>query len=109
MPSLAYTRAGSGVVLLISSVTKPSHSGSNGVTLVMMPQRAYVDLPMVIVSTLRGMRKYSTVRASANELGGTMQTGPLKSTIEAASTFFGSTTVEFTLVKILNSSATRMS
>jgi hypothetical protein len=32
--------AGSGVVLLISSVTCPSHSGSNGVTLVMMPQRA---------------------------------------------------------------------
>src|SRR6185503_101023 len=102
-------RAGSGVVFEISRVTKPSHSGSNGVTLVMMPQRAYVDFPTVIVSTLRGIRKYSTVRASAKELGGTMQMGPRKSTIEAGSTFLGSTTVASTLVKILNSSATRMS
>ncbi len=64
---------------------------------------------MVIVSTSRGMRKYSTVRASANEFGGTMQTGPLKSTMLAGSTALGSTTVLMTLVKILNSSATRMS
>jgi len=34
------------------------------------------------VSTLRGMRKYSTVRASANEFGGMMQISPLKSTKE---------------------------
>ena len=67
-------RAGSGVVLLISSVTKPSHSGSNGVTLTMIPQRAYVDFPTHIVSTLRGMRKYSTERPRAKEFGGTMQT-----------------------------------
>ncbi len=33
-----------------------------------------------MVSTLRGIRKYSIVRASANELGGMMQTSPLKST-----------------------------
>ncbi|CFN83196.1 Uncharacterised protein [Bordetella pertussis] len=32
--------AGSGVVLENSSVTWPSHSGSSGVTLTMMPQRA---------------------------------------------------------------------
>ena len=32
--------AGSGVVLLISIVTWPSHSGSSGVTFTMMPQRA---------------------------------------------------------------------
>src|SRR5262252_10242245 len=102
-------RAGNGVVFENSSVTCPSHSGSSGVTLTMMPQRAYVDLPIVIVSTLRGMRKYSTVRANANEFGGTMHTGPWKSTIDAGSTFLGSTTVEFTFVKILNSSATRMS
>ena len=38
-----------------------------------------------------------------------MQTAPLKSTNDAGSKFFGSTTVELTLVKILNSSATRMS
>src|SRR6185503_9071776 len=102
-------RAGSGVVLLISRVTKPSHSGSKGVTLVMIPQRAYVDLPTQVHSTLRGTRKYSTVRASANEFGGIRQTGPLKSTMLAGSRFLGSTTDELTLVKILNSSATRTS
>src|SRR5215471_10321624 len=102
-------RAGSGVVLLISSVTNPSHSGSNGVTLVMIPQRAYVDLPTQVHRTLRGTRKYSTVRPSANELGGITQIAPLKSTIEEGSMCLGSTTLEFTLVKILNSSAIRMS
>ena len=40
MPSLLWMRAGSGVVLLISMVTCPSHSGSSGVTFTMMPQRA---------------------------------------------------------------------
>src|ERR1700690_1483709 len=102
-------RAGSGVVLLISSVTKPSHSGSKGVTLTMIPQRAYVDLPTQIVSTVRGIRKYSTDRASANEFGGTMQTGPLISTNCLTAKCFGSTIVEFTFVKIRNSSATRIS
>src|SRR5215475_15951739 len=102
-------RAGRGVVFEISSVTKPSHSGSNGVTLVMMPQRAYVDLPTVTVSTLRGMRKYSTDRASANELGGTMQTSPSYSTNDFGSKAFGSTIEFSTFVKIRNSRATRMS
>src|SRR5437867_7741531 len=102
-------RAGSGVVLLISSVTNPSHSGSNGVTLVMIPQRAYVDLPTQVHNTLRGTRKYSTLRPSAKELGGMIATGPRKSTIEAGSMCLGSTIVEFTLVKILNSSAMRRS
>src|SRR6516164_533060 len=102
-------RAGSGVVFEISSVTNPSHSGSNGVTFVMIPQRAYVDFPTQIVSTLRGMRKYSTVRPSANEFGGITAIGPLKSTIDPASMFLGSTMVELTFVKILNSSAIRMS
>src|SRR5258706_9129590 len=102
-------RAGSGVVLENSSVTKPSHSGSSGVTLTMMPQRAYVDFPRQIVSTLRGMRKYSTVRASANELGGMMQTSPTKSTNDPASNALGSTIVELMLVKILNSREQRMS
>ena len=32
--------AGRGVVLLISSVTWPSHSGSSGVTFTIIPQRA---------------------------------------------------------------------
>ena len=32
-----------------------------------------MDLPKQTVRTLRGMRKYSTVRASAKELGGMMQ------------------------------------
>src|SRR6266550_4701110 len=102
-------RAGRGVVFEISSVTNPSHSGSNGVTFVMMPQRAYVLLPTQMVSTLRGMRKYSMERASANELGGTMQTSPVNSTNDFGSNCFGSTTAESTFVKILNSGATRMS
>src|ERR1700677_3810541 len=102
-------RAGRGVVLLISSVTKPSHSGSNGVTFTIIPQRAYVDFPTQRVNTLRGMRKYSTDRASANEFGGTMQTAPLNSTNDLSSKCLGSTIVEFTFVKIRNSSATRMS
>src|SRR3990170_6754846 len=109
MPSFAYIFAGRGVVLEISSVTKPSHSGSNGVTLVMIPQRAYVLLPTQMVRTLRGMRKYSTEHASANELGGTMQTSPTNSTKDFGSNRFGSTTAERALVKILNSGATRMS
>src|SRR3989337_750307 len=102
-------RAGRGVVVEISRVTVPSHSGSNGVTFTMMPQRAYVDLPRQMVSTSRGMRKYSIVRASANEFGGTMQTSVLTSTNDRGSKFFGSMTVLLMFVKILNSSATRMS
>ncbi|CFN83197.1 Uncharacterised protein [Bordetella pertussis] len=66
-------------------------------------------MPRQIVSTLRGMRKYSTVRASANELGGMMQTSPLKSTNDFSSNCLGSTMVELMLVKILNSSAQRTS
>src|SRR4029077_6635250 len=102
-------RAGRGVVLEISSVTKPSHSGSKGVTLVMMPQRAYVLFPTHRVRTLRGMRKYSTERASANELGGTMQTSPVNSTNDFGSNRLGATMADRALVKILNSGATRMS
>jgi hypothetical protein len=65
-------------------------------------------LAQVPVSTLRGMRKYSTVRARANELGGMLHTSPLNSTNGRASKFFGSTMVELMLVKILNSSEQRM-
>src|SRR5438309_9430201 len=101
-------RAGRGVVFEISSVTKPSHSGSNGVTFVMMPQRAYVLFPTQIVRTLRGMRKYSTERARTNEVGGTMQTSPLNSTNDFGSNRFWSTPADGALVKILNSGATRM-
>jgi hypothetical protein len=101
--------AGSGVVFENSSVTWPSHSGSSGVTLTMMPQRAYVDLPRQITSTLRGMRKYSTVRASANEFGGMMQTSACTSTKFFSSKAFGSTMVELMFVKILNSLAQRTS
>src|SRR3954447_25900417 len=102
-------RAGKGVVLEISRVTYPSHSGSNGVTFVMMPQRAYVDLPTVTVRMFRGIRKYSTDRASAKELGGTMHTSPSNSTNDLGSKDLGSTIELRTLVKILNSRATRMS
>src|SRR5262249_48741952 len=102
-------RAGSGVVFEISSVAVPSHSGSNGVTLALMPHRAYVDLPRHAVITSRGMRKYSTVRASANEFGGTMHTSALRSTNDRGSKALGSMTVVLMLVNTLNSSATRMS
>src|SRR5688500_4965776 len=102
-------RAGRGVVLEISRVTNPSHSGSKGVTFVMMPQRAYVDFPTVIVTTLRGIRKYSTERASAKEFGGTMHTSPSNSTKDLGSKCFGSTIELSTFVKIRNSRATRMS
>src|SRR5687768_13249659 len=102
-------RAGSGVVLENSSVTWPSHSGSSGVTLTMMPQRAYVLLPRHTTSVSRGMRKNSTVRASANEFGGMMQTSDTTSTKLVGSKFFGSTIVELMLVKILNSRAQRTS
>src|SRR6185503_3914997 len=102
-------RAGSGVVFEISSVTCPSHSGSSGVTFKIMPQRAYVDFPTQIVMTSRGIRKYSTLRPNANEFGGTMQMGPLKSTNDFASNCLGSTIVLLMFVKILNSSAMRRS
>jgi len=61
------------------------------------------------VSTLRGIRKYSTVRASANEFGGMMHTLARRSTKLSASNPLGSTIAELMLVKILNSSAQRMS
>src|ERR1700728_1454 len=102
-------RAGSGVVLDISSVTNPSHSGSNGVTFTMMPQRAYVLLPTQIVSTSRGMRKYSTERASAKLFGGTIILSASTDTNERSSKFFGSMIALFTFVKILNSLDTRRS
>src|SRR6266404_6773194 len=98
-----------GVVLENSSVTYPSHSGSRGVTFTIIPHLAYVLFPRQIVKTLRGMRKNSTVLASAKEFGGMMHTGPLKSTKDFSSNAFGSTMVELMLVKILNSSAQRTS
>src|SRR5437762_1667611 len=75
----------------------------------MMPQRAYVDLPTVTVRMLRGIRKYSTDLASANEFGGTMQTSPSNSTKDFGSNCLGSTMELRTLVKMRNSRATRMS
>src|SRR5215475_10405548 len=102
-------RAGSGVVFEISSVTNPSHSGSNGVTFTMIPQRAYVDFPTQIVSTSRGILKYSTERASANEFGGMRVESARTVTNDLSSNSLGSTMAELTLVKILNSSATRRS
>src|SRR5690606_2131709 len=70
IPSLAYTRAGSGVVLLISSVILPRHSGSSGVTFTINPHRAYVLLPTHSTITSRGISIHSTVSHSANEFGG---------------------------------------
>ncbi len=65
--------------------------------------------PKQTVKTLRGIRKYSTVLASAKEFGGMMHTGPLKSTKDFSSNFFGSTMVELMFVNILKSSAQRTS
>jgi len=62
-----------------------------------------------MVRTFRGMRKYSTERASAKLLGGTMHTSPSNSTKLFESKCLGSTMAESTLVKILNSGATRIS
>src|SRR5258707_1187783 len=110
MPSFAYILAGSGDVFEISRVIKPSHSGSRGVTFVIIPHLANVDFPTVITRMLRGIRKYSTLRASVNEFGGIMQTSPSNGISERSSMCFGSTTVLYGLgVKILNSSATRIS
>src|SRR4051794_18816281 len=55
---------------------------------------AYVDFPRQMVNTLRGIRKYSSERASANELGGMTQTSPLKSTNDSGEKFLGSTIAE---------------
>jgi len=55
------------------------------------------------------MRKYSTVWANTNELGGITHTSPRKSTNDLGLKCLGSTTAEWTLVKILNSSLMRMS
>src|SRR3974390_3273362 len=60
-------------------------------------------LPRHTVKMLRGIRKYSTVLASAKEFGGMMHTGPLKSTKDFSSKPFGSTIVELILVNILKS------
>jgi len=96
-------------VLEISNVTCPSHSGSNGVTLTIIPHLAYVDLPKQIVRTLRGILKYSTLLASAKLLAGTIQTSPLKLTNESSSNLLGSIMLLFILVKILYSSVTLIS
>src|SRR2546430_11950504 len=47
--------------------------------------------------SLRGMRKYSTERARAKELGGTMHTSPVNSTNDFRSKCFGSTTADSAL------------
>ncbi len=96
-------------MLDISIVICPSNSGSNGVTLTMIPHLAYVLFPRQIAKTFLGILKYSTVLANAKEFGGTMQTSPLKSTTFLSSKCFGSTTSAFTFVNILNSSLTLIS
>ena len=75
----------------------------------MMPQRAYVDLPRQMVRIPRGIRRYSTVRARAKELGGMMHTSAFTSTKLVSSKALGSTMAELMLVKTLNSFAQRMS
>ena len=77
------------MVLLNSSVTYPSHSGSKGVTFTIIPHLAYVDLPTHIVRIFLGILKNSTVLASANEFGGIIQWSPLNSTNEFGSKDLG--------------------
>src|SRR3989449_2837513 len=55
------------------------------------------------------MRKSWPDRARAREFGGTMHTAPGNATNDCGSKRLGSPTAESTLVKILNSGATRMS
>ena len=54
-------------------------------------------------------KDFNKIFARANELGGIIQTSVFESTKERASKSFGSITVLLMFVKILNSSATRMS
>ena len=75
----------------------------------MIPHRAYVDFPRHITSTSRGILKYSTVLAKANEFGGMIHSLPGRSTKPLSLKFLGSTIAESTFVKILNSSDTRAS
>ena len=89
-----------------SKVTCPHQEGYNGVTLTIIPQRAYVDLPKQITSTSSGILKYSTVLAKTNELGGIMHSELFFVIKLVGLKFFGSTTSVLTFVKILNSSAT---
>src|SRR6202022_1755400 len=100
---------GRGVGVGISRGPNPPPPGSNGVTFTMIPQRAYVDLPTQIVSTSRGILKYSTDRASAKEFGGTITLGACTDTNDRSSNAFVSIIALFTFVKILNSSETRRS
>ena len=55
-----------------------------------------------MVSTFRGILKYSTVLASAKELGGITQISDSISTKLLSSNDFGSTTAEWIFVKTLN-------
>ncbi len=58
-------------------------------------------MPTHSVRTLRGMRKYSTERPSANELGGTTHTSPANSTNDFWSKRLGSTMADSAFVKML--------
>ena len=104
-PSFAYILAGKGVVFENSRVTCPSHPGSSGVTLTIIPHLAYVDLPRQMTKTFSGILKYSIVLASANEFGGIIHSLAFfvtKLSFENFRIYYS----EFTLVNILNSSET---
>ena len=75
----------------------------------MIPHLAYVDLPTHNVITRLGILKYSTVLASAKELGGTRISSALTSTKQSFLNSFGSIYIECILVYILHSSATLVS
>ena len=77
-----------------SRVTCPSHSGSSGVTLTIIPHLAYVDFPRQIVRTFLGILKYLTFLASAKELGGITHISDFRSTKLFSSKAFGSTTAK---------------
>ena len=62
-----------------------------------------VDLPMHIVRTSLGIRKYSTLLAKAKEFGGMMHSSVFIKTKELSLKFLGSTKQLCTLVKTINS------
>ena len=72
-------------------------------TFTIIPHLAYVDLPRHIVSTFLGILKYSTVLASAKELGGITHISEFISTKLFSSNCLGSTIAEWMFVKTLNS------
>ena len=83
-----------------SRVTCPSHPGSKGVTLTIIPHLAYVDFPRQITKTFFGIFQYSFVLAKTKEFGGIMHSDVFFDTKLVGLKFFGSIISELTSVNI---------